>query len=161
MSCTDNPSTLGLNFIPPGETTGVRIFDSYIDTMQIVSTNIKKYINTYSSSNLMVGQSGSYNSKGLVKFTNLNSNYDSATVLQAVLKLKYRNYYFPNTPQDSTGQISFNAYTVQTNLNYGSVTLDSVNSNTFGTSSQGNYTGSPAADSQEVDITLNPTLVKN
>lgn len=161
MSCTDNPTTLGLNFIPPGETTGVRIFDSYIDTMQIVSTNIKKYINTYSSSNLMVGQSGSYNSKGLVKFTNLNSNYDSAAVLQAVLKLKYRNYYFPNTPQDSTGQISFNVYTVQTKLNYSSVTLDSVSSNTFGTNSQGNYTGSPAADSQEVDITLNTTLVKD
>jgi hypothetical protein len=36
-----------------------------------------------------------------------------------------------------------------------------IESNTFGTTSQASYTGSPAADSEEVDITLNTTLVKD
>jgi hypothetical protein len=161
VSCTDNPTELGLKFIPPGETTGVRIFDSYIDTMQITSTNIKKHINTSSSSNLIIGQSGTYNSKGLIKFPNLNPNYDSATVLEAVLKLRYKNYYFPFSTADSLGQISFDVYKVQANLTYSQVTLDSITSTTFGTTSKGSYTGSPAADSEEVDITLDPTLVKD
>src|SRR5438876_2320631 len=124
ISCTDNPTELGLKFIPPGETTGVRIFDSYTDTMQITSTSVKKHKNTSSSSNLIIGQSGSYNSKGLIKFPSLNSNYDSATVLQATLKLRYKNYYFPNGTADSLGQISFDIYKVQTNLTYSEVTLD-------------------------------------
>jgi hypothetical protein len=38
--------------------------------------------------------------------------------------------------------------------------MDSVSSSTFGTTSQGNYTGTPTADSQEVDINLNTQLVK-
>lgn len=160
LNCADNPSSLGLKFIPPGETTGVRIFDSYVDTMAITSTNIKKHYHP-ADSNLIIGISGTYNSKSLIKFNSLNPNYDSATVLQAVLKLRYRNYYFPGTPSDSAGQISFDVYKVQTNLDYAKVTYDSITSTTFGTKSQGSYTGSPAADSLEVDITLNPALVKD
>ncbi|MGH2574318.1 MAG: DNRLRE domain-containing protein [Ignavibacteria bacterium] len=161
MNCADEPSSLGLEFLPPGETTGVRIFDSYFDTMQITSTNLKKFVNTSASVNLIVGQLGNYSSKGLIKFTNLNSNYDSASVISAVLKLKYNNYYFPNTASDSLAQISFDIFTVQTNLNYSTITLDSVNSSSFGTTSKGSYTGSPTADSQEVNINLDTTLVNN
>lgn len=161
MSCADNPTSLGLKFVPPGDTIGVKVFDSYKDTMQIYSVNRKKYVNTSGSSNLIVGQSGNYSSKALIKFINLPTNFDSAVINSAVLKLWYRNYYFPASMVDSLAQISFNVYTVQQNVNYFTITLDSVNTTLFGTTPQGSYIGAPKADSQEVDIPLNLTLVRN
>jgi hypothetical protein len=161
VGCADEPSSLGSNFIPPGETTGVRIFDSYIDTMEIISSNHIYYVNTSSSSNLMVGKNGNYETKGLLRFDGLSSNYDSAVVNSAVLKLNYVNYYFPSTPADSLGQISFDVFKIQQNLNFSTITLDSVNSSAFGNITQGNYTGSPTTDSQEVFITLNSAMVKD
>ena len=100
IGCADDPSSLGLNFIPPGETTGVRIFDSYIDTMPIVSNNSRFYVNTSGSKNLMVGKSGSYETKALLKFSDFGSERDSATVVSAKMVLKYKNYYFPSTSAD-------------------------------------------------------------
>jgi len=161
VGCADDPSSLGLNFIPPGETTGVRIFDSYIDTMEIISTNHMYYVNTSSSTNLMVGKNGDYDSKGLLLFTGLSGDYDSAIVNSAVLKLNYMNYYFPSSSADSLGQISFDVFKIEQNLNFSTITLDSVNSTSFGIISQGNYTGSPTTDSQEVFITLNSAMVKD
>jgi hypothetical protein len=161
MGCADDPSSLGLNFIPPGETTGVRTFDSYIDTMQITSVNVRKYVNTSTSPNLMVGLNGTYNAEGLLRFGGLSNNYDSATVNSATLTLSYRNYYFPVSAADSLGQIAFDVYKINRNLNFSTITLDSVNNSTFGTVSQGSYTGSPAADSLLISINLNTSLVKD
>jgi hypothetical protein len=161
IGCADDPSSLGLNFIPPGETTGVRIFDSYIDTMLITSSNVKYYVNTSGSGNLMVGKNGNYDAKGLVRFSGLSADYDSATVNSATLILNYRNYYFPVSMSDSLAQIEFDVYKINRNLNFSTITLDSVNSSTFGTVSQGNYTGSPTADSQDVNISLNTTMIKD
>ncbi len=161
IGCADDPSSLGLNFIPPGETTGVRVFDSFIDTMQITSTSVKYYVNTSNSPNLMVGKNGTYDSKALIKFGGLSGDYDSAVVNSATLTLKYKNYYFPTAQSDSLGQISFDIYKVLQNLSYSSVTLDSVTSSSFGTTSQGNYTGSPTADTQEVSISLNTSMIKD
>jgi hypothetical protein len=161
IGCADDPSSLGLNFIPPGETTGVRIFDSYIDTMQITSTNVKYYVNTSNSVNLMVGQNAGYNAKALIKFGGISGDYDSATVNGATLTLKYKNYYFPTAQSDSLGQIAFDVYKVLQNINYSSVTLDSVNSGSFGTVPQGNFNGIPTADTQEVSIALNTDMVKD
>jgi hypothetical protein len=160
-SCADDPSSLGLKFIPPGETTGVKIFDSFVDTMLITATSIKKRVNTYISPYMMVGNSGTYNSKAILKFNSFSSDFDSATVLSATLTLKYENYYYPYTNSDSLGQIGFDIYTVQKNLNPATITLDSVNSSSFGTVSQGNYTGFLTADSQEVTINLNTSMVKD
>jgi len=161
LNCADDPTSLGLKFLPKEDTTGIRVFDSSIDTMQINSTNRRIYVNTYYSGNLVVGNKGNYNSKALVKFTSIPSNYDSATVNSAVLKLKYRNYYFPRSQADSLAQISFDIFTVNQKLNYQTITFDSVSASTFGTVPQGSYTGTPTADSQEVNITLNTALVKN
>jgi hypothetical protein len=161
QSCADEPGNLGLNFIPGTDTVGVRIFDSYTDTMDISMSNIKKYINTSSSPNLIVGKSGTYESKALLKFTGLSTNFDSANVLYAELRLKYRNYYFPPTTSDSLGQISFDVFKIQSDLTFNRVTLDSVSSSTFGTISQGSYTGSPTNDTQEVNIQLNTVMVKD
>ena len=41
MNCADDPTSLGLKFLPSNETTGVRIFDSYLDTMAMLSYNVK------------------------------------------------------------------------------------------------------------------------
>jgi hypothetical protein len=158
--CADNPTSLGKNFLPPNDTTGVKVFDSYTDTMQFTSRNIRKYVNTSASPNLIVGQSGNYNSKALIKFYNLSQSYDSAVVNSAVLQLKYDNYYFPTAHSDSLGNISFDIYTVERDVNYGTVTVDSINSTLFGTVSQGNYTGSPV-DTQTLNINLNSLLVQN
>lgn len=161
IGCADEPSSLGLNFIPPGETTGVRIFDSYIDTMPITSRNIKYYVNTSGAENVFVGKSGTYDSKMLLKFTDISDAYDSATVLSAKLYLYYKNYYYPNTPSDSLGQISFDVYKIQENYNFSNITLDSISGTAFGNISQGSYMGSPAADSQRIDITLNNSMVRD
>lgn len=161
MNCADNPTSLGLKFVPPGDTIGVKIFDSYKDTMQIYSINRKKYVNTSESANLIVGQSGNYSSKALLRFVQLPQNYDSAVVNSAVLKLWYNNYYFPSSVLDSLAQISLNVYTLQQDIDYFSITLDSISQTLFGTISQGSYTGAPKSDSQEVDIPINTTLVRD
>ncbi len=161
IGCADDPSSLGLNFIPPGETTGVRIFDSYIDTMAITSANYRYYVNTSGSKNLMVGKSGNYESKALVQFGDLGDTHDSATVISAKMYLKYKNYYFPTTTPDSLGQIAFDVYKVEQSLNYSTITYDSVSGTAFGNVSQGSYTGIPTADTQEVEITLNTSMVKD
>lgn len=161
MNCADDPTSLGLKFLPSNETTGVMIFDSYLDSMVMTSKNFKYRVNSYFSPNLIVGQTANYSSKALIKFSNLPDDKDSAVVNSAYLVLKYKNYYFPNTAADSLGQISFDIYKVIQNINYQTVTLDSVTSSTFGTVTQGSYTGIPTADTQEVVINLNTTLVRD
>jgi hypothetical protein len=161
MNCADDPTSLGLKFLPSNETTGVVIFDSYLDSMAMTSKNFKYRVNSYFSQNLIVGQNANYNSKALIKFSGIPGDKDSAVVNSAYLVLKYKNYFFPNTLADSLGQISFNIYKVNQNINYQRITLDSVTASTFGTVSQGSYTGTPTSDTQEVDISLNTTLVKD
>ncbi len=161
IGCSDDPSSLGLPFIPPGETTGVREFDSYIDTMIITSNNRSYYVNTSGSSNLMVGKNGSYESKGLLRFNDIGDSYDSSVVSSARITFKYRNYYFPSSTSDSLGQISFDIYEIEQSLNFSTLTMDSVTTSSFGNIPKGNYTGSPTADSQEVEITLDPAMVKD
>jgi hypothetical protein len=159
--CADEPSSLGLNMIPPGDTSSVRIFDSYIDTMVITAINHRKLTNTSGSGNLMVGKTAAYDSKGLLQFYGLDTGYTTWLVNSATLTLKYRNYYFPSSHSDSLGQIGFDVYKITKGLNLSTITLDSVNSSTFGTVSQGNYTGFPTADTQIVDISLNTQMVKD
>lgn len=161
VGCADDPSSLGLNFIPPGETTGVRIFDSYIDTMPIVSNNYRYYVNTSGSTNLMVGKNGNYESKALVQFGGFGDTYDSATVLSAKMYLSYKNYYFPSSFSDSLGQVAFDVYKIEQSLNFSTMTYDSVTSTTFGNISKGTFIGTPTADSQEVEISLNTSMVKD
>lgn len=161
IGCADEPSSLGLNFLPPGETTGVRIFDSYIDTMPINSNNSRYYVNTSGSTNLLVGKSGSYESKALLKFTNISDAYDSSTVVSAKMYLYYRNYFFPNTISDSLGQIGFDVYKLLDSYDFSTITNDSVSSGSIGNVSQGVFSGTPTADSQEVEISLNTSMVKD
>ncbi|MBK8550540.1 MAG: hypothetical protein IPL53_05540 [Ignavibacteria bacterium] len=62
--------------------------------------------------------------------------------------------------QNETGLTSFNIYQMNTNLNYSTITFDSVSSANYGNISQGNYSGTPA-DTQQINITLNNQLAKD
>lgn len=160
--CADEPSSLGLNFVPTDDTSGVRIFNSATDSMVITSSNLKKPTNTSGSPYLMVGKTGTYDSKALLQFYNLSPDYDSSTsVDEATLTIRYHNYYFPSSQSDSLGQVSFDVYKIQKSLTLSQITIDSVNNNSFGTVSQGSFTGSPADDSEEVNISLNTAMVKD
>ncbi len=156
QGCENNPNDLGIKFIPPTDTTQTRYLDSQIDTMRITNSNYKKYINTSISNLMLVGNYQSYQSKALLKFTAINPDFDSSNIISAKLTLRYSNYYF----KDPMGLTAFNIYRVNTNLNYSSVTFDSVNSSTFGTSSVGSFTGTPV-DTQFVNITLNNQIAKD
>jgi len=106
--CEEEPSELGLNYIPPGDTFKTKTLDSQTDTILITENNPRKYINTSASANLLVGLFQQYISKALLKFKDITQDYDSATVLSAKLNLKYNNYYF----EDSLGVTSFNVYSL-------------------------------------------------
>jgi hypothetical protein len=107
----------------------------------------------------MVGMYANIKSLALIKFDSITMYYDTATISSAVMKLKYRNYYFPSSISDSLGNIGFDIYKVQNYHNYSTVTYDSINSTSFGTVSQGNYSGVPSHDTAEVDIPLNTSMV--
>jgi hypothetical protein len=158
LNCADDPTSLGLKFLPKEDTTGIRVFDSSIDTMQITSTNKRIYVNTYFSGNLVVGMKGNYISKALIKFTNISANYDSAVVNSAVLKLKYNNYSFP--PADSSNPASFDIFTIEQKLNFQTITMDSVSTSTFGNVSKGNFSGT-LADTHRISINFDTTLVRH
>lgn len=160
-SCADNPNSIGKNFLNPNDTLGVQIFDSFKDTMQISSINIRRYVNTSNSPSLMVGKNPSYISKGLIKFNSLSASYDTSQVVSATLKLKYRNYYFPVTTSDSLGQIAFDIKPIIQSMDFTKITYDSAFDSYFGTGSVGSYSGSPSHDTTEIDIPLDTALVHN
>lgn len=156
QSCENDPNDLGLNYISVNDTTGVRFLDSQADTMFVSSTNYLNHINNYFADLILAGKYQSYDSKALLKFYNLPGDKDSAVIISAVLTLRYGNYYF----KDKNGLTDFNVYKVISDLNYNTVTYDSVSSSDFGTSVLGNYSG-VVADSSSINITLNNDLVND
>ena len=154
--CANDPNDLGLNYIPSVDTTGVKFLDSETDTMSITNYDYKYYINNYLSENLLVGNYQNYNSKALIKFYNIPTDYDSAEIISAVLTFRYSNYYF----EEKTGNTSFNLFRLLTKLNYSTITFDSVNSTVIGTESMGNFNG-VVPDSSSINITLDNDLVND
>ncbi|MBK7256118.1 MAG: hypothetical protein IPI04_19940 [Ignavibacteria bacterium] len=156
QSCANDPNDLGLNYISSNDTTGVRFLDSEADTMSITSTNYLNYINNHFADLIFTGKYQNYESKALLKFYNLPSDKDSAKIISAVLTLKYGNYYF----KDKTGLTDFNVYKVISNLDYNTITFDSVSSSDFGNTTLGNYSG-VVADSSSISLTLNNEMIKD
>ena len=155
-SCENNPGDVGLSFISPNDTTGVKYLDSETDSMEITSYSFKKLINAYVSPTMLIGKYEQYESKTLLKFTNISGDYDSSTILSASLILKNNNYYYTNR----TGTTAFNVFKVNQNLDFTTVTLDSIGSGTIGTTSLGSYSGI-VPDSQTISITLDNQTVKD
>jgi len=155
-SCENNPGDVGLSFISPNDTTGVKFLDSETDSMEITSYSFKKLINAYASSTMLIGKYEQYESKTLLKFTDISGDYDSSTILSATLVLKNSNYYYVN----KTGTTAFNVFKVNQNLDFTTLTLDSISSSTIGTTSLGSYSG-VVPDSQTISITLDNQTVKD
>lgn len=150
--CENNLSDEGLNYIS-GDTIGTILLDSQIDSMNITSSNFIKYINNYSSANMMVGKYSDYESKSLLRFSGFPVNYDTVTVLSAKLKLRYKKVFY----QDSLGVTSFNIYRVNKYYDFTTLTYDKFY-NEIGTEILGTYTGTPT-DTTEISITLNNQTV--
>lgn len=155
-ACEEELSDLGQNFISPDDTLGTKILDSKMDTLTLTANNFKYYINTSISTRMMVGQYQNFDARSLLKFNNLSTNYDSATVVSAKLKLKYANYFF----QDSLGTVAFDIFKLKNPFNFNTITKDSVTAADIDNVQQGNFSGNPV-DSAEVTITLNNQLVKD
>ena len=157
ISCENNPNSTGITFISPDDTLSTRVLDSQIDSMTITNKNYLLYINTSSSENILVGNYQNYTSKALLKFVSIDPNLDSATIVSAILTLKYNDYSFNN----KSGLTSMNVYDMNTNFDYSTVLYDSVSSINYGTVSKGSYSGALTTDTQNVNITLNNQMVKD
>lgn len=157
VSCENNPNSTGITFISPDDTLSTRVLDSQLDSMPITNKNYLNYINTSSSQNFLVGNYQNYTSKSLLKFVEINQDLDSASIVSAILTLKYNDYSFNN----KSGLTSMNVYQMTTDFNYSTVLYDSVSSSNYGTVSKGSYSGTPTADTQKVNITLNNQMVKD
>ena len=156
QGCENTPNDVGLNYIPGTDTTSVKFLDSETDTMAITSNNYEYYINTLLATNISVGRFQNYESKALLKFYTFPGDYDSADVLSAVLTLRYGDYSF----QDKQGLTDFNIHRVVNNLNYSTITYDSVSASDFGSKVIGSFS-SVVADSSSINIDLDPKVLKD
>jgi hypothetical protein len=153
--CQNNLSDEGISYIA-SDTLGTLLLDSQKDSIPINSNNFIKYINTYSSAYMMVGKYLNYESKSLLKFTNVNAGYDTMNVVSAKLFLRYSKVFF----MDSGGVTSFNIYRLLKSYDYTTVTYDNFLSSDIGTSVLGTYTGTPM-DTSLIAITLDNQAVKD
>jgi hypothetical protein len=155
-SCENNPGDVGLSFISPNDTTGVKYLDSETDSMEISSSSYRIPVNTYASSTMLIGKYEQYESKTILKFRDIPGDYDSSVVVSATLVLKNNNYYYVN----KTGTTAFNVFKVNQNLNLTKITIDSITSSTIGTTPLGFYSGA-VPDSQTISVAIDNQTVKN
>lgn len=155
LGCEQEPNDLGLNFLPGNDTLGTKVLNSETDTIEITSSSFLQYINTYSSYFSLVGKYQNYESKFLLKFKDITSNYDSCSVLSATLNLTYNNYYF----QDSTGITSFDIYPLTDTITFSSITYDKFNNSYIGTDLLGSYTGT-LTDTTTINIPFDTSIVR-
>ena len=155
-SCENNPGDVGLSFISPNDTTGVKYLDSETDSLEITSSTFRNSVNTFASSIMLIGKYEQYESKTVLKFRDIPGDYDSSVVVSANLVLKNSNYYYVN----KTGTTAFNVFKINQDLNLATITIDSINSSTVGTTSLGNYSG-VVPDSQTISVAIDNQTVKD
>lgn len=135
--CEEEPTELGLNFVPSWDTLKSEVLDSRVDTIAITGNNPRKYINTSSSANLLVGLYQNYISKALLKFINITPDYDSSTVLSATLNLRSNDYFF----QDSLGVTAFEIFSLTQSFDFTEIKYDELTSSSISPTAIGNYSG--------------------
>jgi hypothetical protein len=153
--CQNNLTDEGMEYIS-SDTLGTLLLDSQIDSLQITSSSFIKYINTTKSKSMFVGKYGNYESKVLMKFNGIPSNYDTSTVLSAKLNLRYKKTFY----QDSLGITSFNVYRILNSYDLTTVTYDKFSSSDIGSDILGTYTGT-LTDTNKFSVTLDNQTVKN
>jgi hypothetical protein len=155
-SCENNPGDVGLSFISPNDTTGVKYLDSQTDSITITSGSFRRPVNTYGAKNLLIGKYEQYESRSILLFGQIPAEYDSAVVNSATLNLKCNDYYYPN----KTGNTAFNIYKVNQKLNLKTITADSITASAIGTTSLGFYTG-VVPDSQTISLPIDNQTIKD
>jgi len=153
--CQNELTDEGISYIA-SDTLGTLVLDSQVDSLNLTANGYIKYINTTSSYSMFVGKSGNYESKVLIKFKGIPANYDTSTVLSAVLKLRYNKKFY----QDSTGVTSFNIYKILNTYDLTTVTYDKFNSSDIGSTVIGTYTGS-LSDTSRFSVPLDAQTVKD
>ncbi|MBI5403147.1 MAG: DNRLRE domain-containing protein [Ignavibacteriae bacterium] len=155
--CQNNLTDQGIEFIS-SDTLGTLLLDSQIDSLNITSNSFVKYINTASSKSMFIGKYGNYESKVLLKFTSVPSNYspDSSTILSAKLNLRYNKTFY----EDSTGFISFNVYKILNSYDLKTVTYDKFNASHIGTDVIGTFSGA-LTDTNRFSVTLDNQTIKD
>lgn len=158
--CKNDSNDLGIVFINPNDTLGSLLLESNADTIKITEKNVRIFNNTSAISKLLVGSSpeaaGNYQAKSLLKFNGLPTDRHGETVVSANMRFKYKFYAF----RDTLGTVSFNVYRVKRNLNFSTVTLDSISTADIDTKVLGTYTGNPT-DISDINVTLDPNTVKD
>jgi hypothetical protein len=158
--CSDDPTDLGLNFLDPDDTTGVRSLDSQTDTILITSTNYKYFINTFGSRGILIGRfqnpSGVTEADAMIKFKEISDQYAGVTVNSAKLRLTTRGYSY----HDKNGTTAFDIFRVNKNFGYSTVTKDSVTPADIGTTVLGSFSGM-IMDTTTIEMTLDNQTVKD
>lgn len=153
--CENSPTNLGQQYLPGDDTLFTKILDSQIDTMAINSRIALHYVNTYSSTRLLVGNYQSYQSFSFLKFVDFPTTYDSCTVLSAKMYLTYGNYSF----YDSNGVTAFNVYRVIDTVAYDTITYNGYRSSLVGSTVLGSYSGNPQ-NYAKIEVPLDPATVR-
>jgi len=153
--CKNELTDEGIGYIS-SDTLGTLLLDSYVDSVNITSNSFIKYINSTYSKSMFVGKYGDYESKILLKFKNIPSNYDSSDIISANLNLRYNKTFY----RDSTGITSFNIYKLNSSYDLTTITYDKFNSSDIGTTVLGTFTGS-LTDTSKFSIPLDITTVKS
>ena len=153
--CEENPTSLGLNYIPPGDTIGTALLDSQTDSMSITSYTKQKFINCYYSPTSFIGNYQNYTARTLLRFFALPITYDSCSVLSAKLKLTFNNYYF----RDSLGTVAFNIYPLTDTITYSSTTMDNFNNSLIGSEVLASYSGN-FTDTNTITIPFDTAIVR-
>lgn len=156
QGCEEVPTDVGGGFISPDDTLNVRQIDSQTDTIQLLASPYKKAFSNYISPFIMVGKTSDLEASGLLRFNNLPTGFQGATVNTATLYIKYSNYYFT----DSLGAIGFNVHRLNQNYSFASVTSDSIDMNSYDPTPVGNFVGSPV-DSVTVEVSLDSKMIKD
>lgn len=154
--CQSEPGDVGLSFISPNDTTGVKYLDSVTDSLTVTSSTYEKAVNTYGATFFFVGKYEQFESKSALKFVNIPADYDSATVLSASINLRAGDVVF----QNKTGITDFTVYKILTGINLATVTIDSITSSTVGTTPLGSYSG-VVPDTQFISVPIDNQTVKD
>lgn len=155
-SCEEQISDLGQNFINPDDTLGTLLLDSKTDSLTISVNNFKQYINTFNSNFMMIGNYQDWEARSILRFNNISSDYDSATVLSARIIMKYGDYFF----RDSLGSVAFDVLKLNNRKTLNTITNDSITAGDIDNVVQGSFSGSPV-DSAQISIDLNTQLAKD
>lgn len=154
--CENDPGDVGIIFVSPDDTSGVKYLDSQRDSIQMSSSSQKILINAYGSVNLLVGRYQDYECKTVIRFFNLPPDFDSSEVSSAIFYMRNNKYYY----EDNSGVTAFEMFSMLEDKNFETITLDSLTSMSVSTTPIGSFSG-VVKDSQLVEVPLDNQTIED